>query len=159
MKANTDNEQQLDGKAIMINFFKALWNTFKAVFNFLRKLNQVWNEGWLIVVGFLLWKYSEALLQLVDPTAVPLPVNDLMRFLYATIGTAIAHFVVTVMLWLSHPLIWRYLYGKVYNDLYEVSGELKSHSIKHDVRCLRLKYSLLVFSLYLGTWLVLAATY
>lgn len=163
MKAHTHEFPELkdrDGRAIMINFFKAIWNLLKIGFAFLRKMHQVWNEGWLVMAGFLLWKYSEDILLMVDPTAVPLPVNDLMRFLYATIGTAIAHFVVTFMLYLSHPLVWRYMYGKIYNDLYEsVGSDLKSHSIKHDLKCIRLKYSLFIFLLYLGTWLVLAATY
>ncbi len=162
MKAHTDKaaDQQTDGKTIMKNFFGVVMRLMAEAWKWLKKMNQVWNEGWLVVIGFILWKYSEEILLIVDPTAVPLPVNDLMRFLYATIGTAIAHFVVTVMLYLSHPLVWRYLYGKIYNDLYESIGtELKAHSIKHDLRCIRLKYSLLIFSGYLFTWLVLAATY
>jgi hypothetical protein len=137
-------------------FFKTLFNL---VFQYLVKVHRRWNEAYLIVGGFFLWKYSEHVLALVDPTAVPMPVTDLMRFLYATIGTCVAHFTVSVMLWLSHPLIFRYLYGYFYADMYNENQDLKSAQIKHDLKCLRLKYSLLVWLLYLATWLVLVATY
>jgi hypothetical protein len=141
-------------------FLKALTGVFKELFLYVVRINRKWNEAWLIVIGFVLWKYSEHVLALIDPTAVPMPVTDLMRFLYATIGTCVAHFTVSVMLWLSHPWVFRYLYARFYTDLYGAeTSEFKSHSIKHDLQCIRLKYSLLVWLFYLATWLILAATY
>jgi hypothetical protein len=142
------------------NTFNLLWSIIKELFKFLGLLNQRWNEAWLIVLAFIAWKYFDRVLGLIDPTVPPLPVNDLMRFLYATLGTCVVHFVAMVMLRLSHPWIFRYLYGRFYDDLYgKESTDLKSHTIKHDLQCIRLKYSLLVWSLYVVTWLVLAATY
>jgi hypothetical protein len=141
-------------------FLKALISLLKTLIDYMFMLNRRWNEAWLIVLGFLAFKYQEHVLALLDPTATALPANDLVRFLYATIGTCIAHFVVTLMLRLSHPWIFKYLYARFYQDLYEKDDDnLKSHSIKHDLKCLRLKYSLLVLLFYLGTWLILAATY
>ncbi len=139
-------------------FIKALYGLLKACFQWLLLLNRRWNEGWLLVLGFVAWKYSGNVLFWLDPTAPPLPANDLMRFLYATIGTCIGHFVVTVMLKLSHPLVFRYFTALFYQDLYANDAH-RSTKTSDQLQCIRLKYSLLVLLLYLGTWLVLAATY
>lgn len=137
-----------------------LWSVIKVLPKYFVIINQRWNEAWLVVLGFLAWKYADVVMGYIDPTAPPLPVNDLMRFLYATIGTCIAHFVVTIMLRLSHPLIFKYLYGWFYADVFgDQTPNLKSTSLNHDLKCIRLKYSFLVWLLYLATWLVLVATY
>jgi hypothetical protein len=146
-------------KLIIRGIWPFLKELGKFIYKWLSLVNRKWNEGYLLILGFLLWKYADYVLAYIDPTIPPLPVNDLMRFLYATIGTCVVHFVVSVMLWLSHPWVFRYLYGKFYEDLYVQSQELKSSQILHDLKCIRLKYSLLLWGVYLGTWLVLAATY
>jgi hypothetical protein len=139
---------------------QAFFGVFKELFKYLKAVNRKWNEAWLIVLGFFLWKYASHVMALIDPTVPPLPVNDLMRFVYATIGTCVAHFVVSVMLWLSHPWVFKYLYARFYEDIYAgETPDFKSHQIKHDLKCIRLKYSLLVWLFYLATWLILVATY
>jgi hypothetical protein len=154
VKEEATNQQT--AAQVSVTFIKEVWSLLKTIWLYLVSLNRRWNEAWLIVIAILMWKYADVAMGYIDPTAPPLPVNDLMRFLYATIGTCIAHFVVNVMLWLSHPLVHRYLYGLFYNDLYEKTD---TNSLKYDLRCIRLKYSLLVWLFYLATWLLLAATY
>jgi hypothetical protein len=162
MKPNRDTEKtekEPERVTLKTVFVKGIFPFFNTLYQGIKLFNQRWNEAWLMVLGFLLWKYSDYVLSYVDPTAVPLPVNDLMRFLYATIGTCVVHFFVSVMLRLSHPLVFRYLYSGFYYDLYNESPDLKSSETKNQNRCNRLKYSLLVWLLYLATWLVLVATF
>jgi uncharacterized membrane protein YgaE (UPF0421/DUF939 family) len=152
MKRNTDNQIQLPGesrsaKAILSQFFITLWNTFKALLKYVGKLNQVWNEAWLLIAGYFALHYV--------PVFLPEPTH---RFFYASLGTVAAHFMITLMLRLSHPLIHTYLYGLFYNDLYEKSAELKSNTVIEEKKHTRMKYSLLVVLLYLGTWIILAVT-
>lgn len=152
-------ESKLSGVQTLKQLFIEIWKTLVVIGKWFMHLNQKWNEAWLLVLGIVAWKYADVVLGYVDPTVPPLPVNDLMRFLYATVGTCIVHFVVSLMLRLSHPLIFKYLYGYFYSDLYAKSADLKSHSINHDLKCARLKYSLLVWLSYVATWLVVLATY
>jgi hypothetical protein len=159
MKADTDTDELQEEKFTRKAFWeRGLKPFFKAIWELLKTVNQRWNEAYLIVIGIVLWKYSGVVLAWIDPGAA-LPAHSLMRFLYATIGTFTAHFVVSLMVHISHPYVFRYLYGKFYEDLYIQSPDLKSTEIKYNLRCLRLKYSLMVLGVYLVTWLILAATY
>jgi hypothetical protein len=158
-KEETHELPKLDAGSILLRFLKELWNTFKVLPIAIKKFHQVWNEAWFIVIGILAWQYSAEVVRYIDPSLLKEFTGFYMRFAYATIGAAIAHFVVTLMLRLSHPNIFRYLYGLFYVDLYQPENELKSYHVRYDLKILRVKYSLIMFAVYLSTWLILVATY
>lgn len=127
---------------------KNLINIFKLLLNRIFKFNQQWNEAWLLVAGYFALQFV--------PVFLPVPTH---RFFYASLGTVCAHFLVSLMLRLSHPYIFRYLYGLFYTDLYESVSDLKSNTLLEEKKHTRMKYTMLVILLYLGTWLILAVTF
>lgn len=129
------------------SIIKHLVDIFKLLLRRLYRLNQKYNAAWLLVAGYFALHYV--------PLLLPEPMH---RFFYASLGTVAAHFMVTLMLRLSHPLIFTYLYGLFYNDLYEKSTDLKSTGILEEKKHTRLKYSLVIVLLYLLTWIALAIT-
>lgn len=145
-----NRETQKSGWRLVESIFriwKQLVDILKLLLQRLFKLHQQWNEAWLLVAGYFALHYV--------PVFLPEPTH---RFFYASLGTVAAHFLVSLMLRMSHPLIHYYLYGLFYNDLYEKSADLKSKEILEEKKHTRMKYSLLVVLLYLGTWLILVVS-
>lgn len=138
---------------------------FKAdFFRFVKK----WNEAFLLVVAIITWCYSDDFLRWIDPTAAVFDAGVLQKFIYAFIGSCIAHFVTWLMLKLTFPEIHSYLYEVFYFDLLGLAGKdilLKAkkgdmQSIKYldEQKWKRIKCSLWVFCLYLLTYLLILAT-
>ncbi len=150
MKVNRNTKEKSNIWKLLLligSVMKKLRDILKLLLLRIYKLHQQWNEAWLLVAAYFGLHYV--------PVFLPEPTH---RFFYATVGTIAAHFVVSVMLRLSHPIIFKYLYGLFYNDVYEHNDDLKSNTLKDEQKLKRIEYSLLVVMLYLGTWLILVVT-
>jgi hypothetical protein len=132
---------------VIVTFWKRLAEIFKLLILKIKHLHQQWNTAWLLAASYFALHYV--------PVFLPEPTH---RFFYASVGTVAAHFVLSLMLRLSHPLIFQYLYGLFYNDLYERADDLKSKEILLEKKHTRMKYSLIMVALYLVTWLVLVVS-
>jgi len=69
MKALKELEDEPTLWRSFIGMLKELWGVIAALPGYLVKLNQRWNEAWLIVLCFFLWKYADVVMGYIDPTS------------------------------------------------------------------------------------------
>jgi hypothetical protein len=131
---------------------KIIW---RVVTLFIRK----WNEAIILFpIAILSWCFAPVVINWIDPTAAIYDTGILMKFMYAVIGTIICHFTAWLMLRLTFPTTFRYLFVSLPWDIYDSPADVKStERIKYE-QCKRIKYSLVLFSLYVFTFIAILFT-
>jgi hypothetical protein len=134
------------------SLIKIIW---RVITLFIRK----WNEAIILFpLAIVSWCFAPVVINWIDPTAAIYDTGVLMKFMYAVIGTLICHFTAWLMLKFTFPTTFDYLFHSFHWDVYDQKAELKSAELKKYHECKRIKYSLVLFSIYLFTFIAILFT-
>jgi hypothetical protein len=127
----------------------------RTIILFIRK----WNEAIILFpIAIISWMVIPYLLRMIDPTTAVYDSGVLMKFMYANVGVVVCHFTGWLMLRLTMPRVFQYIYIEMPWDLYAENELTASRQSTNESKCKRIKYSILLLSIYFFVWIAILAT-
>ena len=118
-----------------------------------------WNEPIILLpIAMLSWCLLPSIIRWFDPTAAVYDSGVLMKFMYAVIGTLVTHFTAWIMLKLTMPTVFNYIYNNLTWDLYAKETVYKSAEIERQCTNKRIVFSIILLGLYFFSFLAVLAT-